>query len=257
MSGSANLTRVLPPETASLPLDRAIVAAGLCSRTQALRAIAQGRVRVDGVATDRAGMRVDLGRNRIEVDGEPLAVRPREHWMLHKPRGHLTARVDPRGRPTVCSLLPAELGWLAPVGRLDLDTSGLLLFTNDGALAHAILAPSCGMAKSYLARCSGRLDEGDLQRLRTGVDIGCGQGPTQPAEAELVAVADFECTLRLSIREGRNRQVRRMIRALGHGVLELHRDRIGPLQLGALPLGHARRLEPAELAALRAAAGLG
>lgn len=196
---------------------------------------------------------VDAANDQICLDGNLLSARPKATWMLHKPVGYVTTRVDHRARPTACELMPRDLPWLAPVGRLDLETSGLLLFTNDGDLARTILDPSSKIEKSYVVRCSGPLMQEHLDHLAAGVDIGDGAGPTRPARAELLARDGYECTIRLVIHEGRNRQVRRMVRAVRAGVLALHRERIGPLSLGDLPAGQARALSADELDQLRIA----
>ena len=252
---AANVSSVPGPQSTEKSLDRVIVRCGLCSRTQARAAIAQGRVEVDGVVVTEPDTWIDETRARVLFDGEPLAARPRATWMLHKPTGYVTARIDHRDRPTVCDLMPASIGWLAPVGRLDLETSGLLLFTNDGELARSVLDPESCLEKTYVVRCSGSLDDQDLALLRSGIDIGDGQGKTRPARAERISDDGRECTIELRIHEGRNRQVRRMVRALGHGVLALHRSHIGPLSLAGLDVGTSRALTDAEVAALRAAAG--
>jgi len=251
---AANVSFVAGPQSAEKSLDRVIVRHGLCSRTQARHAIEAGRVAVDGSVVTEPDTWIDEANARVTVDGEPLSMRPRATWMLHKPTGYVTARVDHRDRPTVCDLLPQSIGWLAPVGRLDLDTSGLLLFTNDGELARSVLDPESCLQKTYVVRCSGSLDDDDLARLRTGIDIGDGGPITRKAHAERIDDTGRECTIELRIHEGRNRQVRRMIRALGHGVLALHRSHVGPLSLMGLEVGTSRALTDQEVASLRAAA---
>lgn len=212
-----------------------------------------GRVSVNGTSLLDPDTWVDAANDQICLDGHPVSAQPKATWMLHKPIGYVTTRVDHRARPTACDLMPRDLPWLAPVGRLDLETSGLLLFTNDGDLARTILDPSSKIEKSYVVRCSGPLTQEHLDHLAAGVDIGDGAGPTRPARSELLARDGHECTIRLVIHEGRNRQVRRMIRAVRAGVLALHRERIGPLSLGDLPAGQARALGEHELAPLRTA----
>lgn len=241
------------PQSTEKSIDRVLVRAGLCSRNQARAAIEQGRVEVDGAIVRSPDTWIDVERAVVRVDGERLSTRTRAVWMLHKPVGVVTTRTDHRARTTVCDLLPTPLHWLAPVGRLDLETSGLLLFTNDGELARGILAPGSKLKKTYEVRCSGQLQDEQLMRLRTGLDIGDGSGTTLPAEAELTARGSYECTIRLAIHEGRNRQVRKMVRAVGSGVLALHRSSIGPLGLGDLEVGSARALTVEEEHTLRAA----
>lgn len=239
--------------TGKKTLDRVLSRAGACSRSEARTVIAAGRVTVNGRSVRDPDAWIDPGRDRIALDGGPLQAVPKQVWMLHKPVGLVTTADDEHGRATVYSLLPADLPWLAPVGRLDQDTSGLLLFTNDSDLAHAITEPSTELAKVYRVLAKGRLDDAALQRLAAGPVLD--DGPTRPARVERLADDDRTTTLRLTITEGRNRQVRRMVAAIGSKVLELHRERIGPLALGALVAGAVRRLTAAEVTALRDAVG--
>lgn len=235
----------------SKTLDRALSRLGACSRSQARSAIAAGRVQVNGKRVVDADTWVDIGRDQLALDGEPVRARPKEIWLLHKPVGVVTTSSDELGRDTVHALLPPDLPWLAPVGRLDLDTSGLLLFTNDSDLANAITAPATKLPKTYEVCCDGCIDDASLTRLARGVQLD--DGPTLPAKVDRLGGDDRTTLLRLVITEGRNRQVRRMVAAIGSHVLALHRPRIGPLTLGDLPVGAARRLTAAEVDALRAA----
>ncbi len=232
-------------------LDRALSRTGTCSRSLARAAIAAGRVQVNGRTVRDPDTWIDPVRDEIVFDGAPARPQRKEVWMLHKPAGVVTTARDEHGRDTVYAFLPKELPWLAPVGRLDQDTSGLLLFTNDSDLAHAITAPSSKLPKTYDARCNGRLDDAAIARLASGIELD--DGPTSPARVERLGADDRSTTLRIVITEGRNRQVRRMVMAIGSRVVTLHRPRVGPLQLGELGLGECRRLTPAELASLRAA----
>jgi 23S rRNA pseudouridine2605 synthase len=193
------------------------------------------------------GRRVDPETARVEVDGVPAPVRPGlVYYLLNKPLGVVATASDPHGRPTVVGLVPPEPR-VFPVGRLDADTEGLLLLTNDGDLAHRLAHPSYGIEKEYLAEVEGRPSAGALRRLRTGVDLDDGR--TAPARASLVQ----ERGVRLVIHEGRNRQVRRMCEAVGHPVRRLVRVRIGPLADRDLPPGRYRPLAPDEVRALWAA----
>ncbi len=188
-------------------------------------------------------------RDRVEVDGRPVGVLPGlVHYVLNKPAGYLTTASDPRGRPTVLELLPAEPR-VFPVGRLDLDTEGLLVCTNDGELAQLLAHPSHGVEKEYLAEVVGDPSPQAIRRLREGVEIG--DGPTAPARVARRGPG----VLRIVIHEGRNRQVRRMCEAVGYPVRRLVRTRIGPLSDARLAPGEWRALSVGEVRALSAAAG--
>jgi len=229
--------------------------AGLCSRTEAQATIAAGRVQVNGHIVRDPETWIDPVRDKVLCDGAALRARRKEVWMLHKPVGYVTTARDELDRTTVYALLGKDLPWLAPVGRLDVDTSGLLLFTNDSDLANAITEPGSKLSKTYEVRCQGALADAALTRLRTGVVLD--DGPTRPARVERLAGDDATTTLRLVITEGRNRQVRRMVQAVGSAVLTLHRLRIGPIELGDLPTATSRALTADEHHALRAAVSAG
>lgn len=220
-----------------------LAATGLGSRRACEELIGDGRVTVDGEVAE-LGRRIDPRSARVEVDGVPVPVRPGlVYYLLNKPRGVVTTASDPQGRRTVLDLIPAEPR-VFPVGRLDADTEGLLLLTNDGELTHRLTHPSFGIDKEYLAEVEGTPSAGDLRRLRTGVDLD--DGPTAPAKASLVAPN----AVRLTIHEGRNHQVRRMLAAVGHPVVRLVRTRIGPLADRTLKPGQWRPLTAAEVLAL-------
>ncbi|HET8618656.1 MAG TPA: pseudouridine synthase [Acidimicrobiales bacterium] len=232
-------------------LQKILAQAGLGSRRASEELIAAGRVRVNGeVAT--LGTRADPETDIIEVDGAVVGVRQGlVHYLLNKPAGVVTTARDPQGRPAVVDLVPAEPR-VYPVGRLDADTEGLLLLTNDGELAHRLTHPSFGVDKEYLAGVAGTPSRGAVRRLREGVELD--DGPTAPAKVSLID----EHTLRITIHEGRNRQVRRMCEAVGHPVQRLVRVRIGPLADRRLAPGAWRPLTQAEVRDLeRAAAGRG
>jgi 23S rRNA pseudouridine2605 synthase len=239
------------PASGKKTLDRAMSRAGLCSRSQAQAAIAQGRVQVNGRVVRDPETWVDPVRDRITFDQAPVEARPKEVWLLHKPVGYVTTAADERGRDTVYALLPADATWLGPVGRLDRDSSGLLLFTNDSDLANAITAPSSKLPKTYLVRIEGAIDDATLSRLRTGIELH--DGPTLPATIDRLDDDGRSTLLRFTLTEGRNRQIRRMVMAIGSRVHTLHRTRVGPLELGDTPAGGCRRLRADEVAALRAA----
>jgi 23S rRNA pseudouridine2605 synthase len=227
--------------------------AGVASRRAAETIVAAGRVAVDGVVVDDPARDVDE-RNRVEVDGRALpGAEPTVVYALHKPTGTLSTARDPGGRPTVVELIP-EPRRLYPVGRLDADSSGLILLTNDGALANRLTHPRYEVPKTYRVRVArGPISESALGALRRGVQLE--DGPTAPASARRVRGAGDE--FELTIREGRNRQVRRMCDAVGHPVLALRRVAFGPLRLAALAPGEHRRLAEAELRELRAAGAAG
>jgi 23S rRNA pseudouridine2605 synthase len=225
--------------------------AGVASRRRAEALIAQGRVTVDGERVTDPARDVD-GTERVAVDGERVgAPPPRETWLVHKPAGVVSTARDTHGRPTVVALVPDAGARLYPVGRLDVDTTGLLLLTNDGELAHRLMHPSHEVPRTYRARVGGGpVGERALRALRGGVELEDGR--TAPAQARRVGAGELELTLR----EGRKRQVRRMCAAVGHPVHELRRVAFGPLRLGRLPEGAARRVTARELEQLREAAGL-
>lgn len=232
-------------------LDRLLSRAGLCSRNQAQRAIRAGRVQVNGRIVRDPEAWCDVVRDRVVVDGEPLRARGKEVWVLHKPVGYVTTAADEHDRDTVYALLPADAAWLAPVGRLDRDSSGLLLFTNDSDLAHAITAPASKLPKTYEVRVKGAPGDDAIARLRNGIELH--DGPTLPAKVDVLDADDRSTRLRIVLTEGRNRQIRRMVQAIGSRVHTLHRTAIGPLDLGDQPEGTCRRLTAAEVRALRAA----
>jgi 23S rRNA pseudouridine2605 synthase len=222
---------------------------GLASRRAAEEMIVAGRVEVDGRQA-RLGQRVEVERQQITIDGVPIPARPElVHYLLHKPAGVVTTTDDPHGRSTVLDLVPAEPR-VYPVGRLDIDTEGLLILTNDGELTHRLTHPSFGIEKEYLAHVEGIPGRAALRRLREGVELS--DGMTAPARVSMAQPG----LLRLTIHEGRNRQVRRMCEAVGHPVLRLVRVRIGPVSDPTLGPGDWRSLESVEVVALHRAVNL-
>ena len=241
----------MEPPDPRIRLQKVLARAGLGSRRACEELIADERVTVDGeIAT--LGDRVDPDVAVVTVDDVPIGIRPGSvYYLLNKPAGVVTTADDPQGRPVVVDLVPAEPR-VFPVGRLDLDTEGLLLLTNDGDLAHRLTHPSFGIEKEYLAEVEGRPARGVLRRLREGVELD--DGPTAPATVGLVSPS----VLRIVIHEGRNRQVRRMGEAVGHPVRRLVRTRLATLTDPALAPGEWRPLTTDEVRALeRAAAGQG
>jgi 23S rRNA pseudouridine2605 synthase len=233
-------------------LQKLLAAAGLASRRGAEDLLRAGRVTVDGRVA-RLGESADPAHETVALDGRPVASAPAEYWIVHKPAGMLTSRGDPRGRATVMELVPAALAEsVFPVGRLDRDTEGLLLLTNDGDLAHALLHPSRGSEREYAVCVRGRLGPERARKLAQGVVLdGVRTAPARVFGRRFDA-AENSTRFQLVLREGRKRQIRRACAALGHPVRHLARVRMGPLHLGDLGPGRARRLSAEELAALRA-----
>ncbi len=238
------------PATGPVRLQKLIAAAGLDSRRGAEQYLRDGRVTVNGKVA-RLGDSADPQRDVVAVDGEKLARAVAAYWMLHKPAGVVTTVRDPQGRRTVLDLLPPGLPQLHPVGRLDAASTGLVLLTNDGALTHVLLHPSLGNEREYSVTIRGQLDTRTQRALERGVVLE--EGRTAPARVGRVRLdpETDSSTFGLTLVEGRNRQIRRSLLALGRPVKRLVRVRIGPLRLGRLPRGEARPLRPEELVALR------
>jgi 23S rRNA pseudouridine2605 synthase len=233
-------------------LQKVLARAGLGSRRACEELIADRRVTVDG-ETAVLGRRVDPETDRIEVDGVRVLVDDTlVHYLLNKPAGVVTTASDPQGRPTVVQLVPAEPR-VFPVGRLDADTEGLLVLTNDGELTQLLTHPSHGVVKTYLAEVEGRPSPAALRRLREGIDLD--DGPTAPAKVNLVQPRAGSAAVEIGLHEGRNRQVRRMLDAVGHPVVRLVRTRIGPVADRSLRPGEWRVLTREEVRSLYAAAG--
>lgn len=235
-------------------LQKVIAQAGIASRRQAEQLITSGRVKVNGELVTTLGVKVDPARDSVEVDGEPIRFDSPVYVMLHKPPGVVTTVSDPQGRMTVMDLVAPVSARIFPVGRLDYNTRGLLLLTNDGRLAHRLTHPSYGVMKVYLARLKGAVTSAAIRRLEAGVLLE--DGMTAPAEVSLVRKDAGTSWVRIGIREGRNRQVRRMADAVGFPVLELIRVRFGPLELGDLPEGSFRPLQEDEVRALKRAVSI-
>lgn len=236
-------------------LQKLLARAGLGSRRSCEDLIREGRVTVNGETVRKLGAKA-APDDDIRVDGERISL-PEDYvyLMLNKPPGYVTTRDDPQGRPTVMDLVPEGLrSRVFPVGRLDQDTTGLLLLTDDGDLTQRLLHPSHHVPKEYLADVEGTPSETKLRTLRSGIELE--DGVTQPAEVMLVATGGGESRLRMTITEGRNRQVRRMCEAIGHPVRRLKRVAMGPLRLGELSLGAVRSLRQAQIDALREAVDL-
>jgi 23S rRNA pseudouridine2605 synthase len=236
-------------------LQKLLARSGFGSRRSAELVISAGRVTVDGVIAV-LGTRADPDLQRVEVDGQPIRMEPDDVTLvLNKPTGIVVTAVDDRGRQTVFDILRDPPPHLRYVGRLDRDTSGLLLLTTEGELAHRLTHPRYEVMKTYEATVEGLVADGALQRLRQGVMLE--DGMTAPAIVEQLPGPIPPTHLRVVIHEGRNRQVRRMFEAVGHHVARLRRTAFGPVSLGNLPPGASREVTPEELAALRALVGLG
>jgi pseudouridine synthase len=231
-------------------LERVLSKAGIGSRVEARRWIHDGRVTVNGTLIRNPDHWIDLQRDRVRFDDTPLQSRQRVYVLLYKPTGYLTTYKDPEGRPTVYDLV-AEVGtFLSPVGRLDLDTSGLLLMTNDTQFAERVTNPQSHVRKTYLVKASARLTDDQLQQLRDGIELA--DGPTRPAMVRRVRDSAKYTHVEITLTEGRNRQVRRMVEALGARALKLVRVKIGRIGIGTLPIGKWRLLTPAEIASFQA-----
>lgn len=230
-------------------LERVLSKAGAGSRVDARGWIRAGRVKVNGQVVRDPDTWIDMGRDRVRLDGRPLQVRERIYLLLYKPTGYLTTYRDPKGRPTVYDLIADVGAFVSPVGRLDLDTSGLLVMTNDNQLAERVTNPASHVPKTYLVKASMRLTDEQLQQLRDGVELA--DGPTRPARVRRVRDSEKYTHLEITLTEGRNRQVRRMIEALGAAVLKLVRVKIGSISIGPLPIGKWRLLTDREVHTLR------
>ena len=229
-------------------LQKYLAASGLGSRRRCEDLILSGRVTIDGRPV-RLGESVDPEMQRVEVDGRPILPETKEYWLLNKPAGVLSAASDARGRPTVVDSVPTRAR-VFPVGRLDLDSTGLLILTNDGELAARLLHPRYHVEKEYLVTVQGVPNEISLRKLRGGISLE--DGPTAPAVVEVIerhgrARGPTSTLLRVVIREGRKRQVRRMLEAVGHKVTALHRSRFDGIDDSGLAVGQVRPLSAAEL----------
>lgn len=236
-------------------LQKVLAGLGVASRREAERLIAAGRVTVNGQLVTQMGQSVDPETDSIELDGQLLAQKPPlTYLLLNKPVGYMVSRHDPHAKHTVYELLPQKYHYLHPVGRLDSNSAGLLLLTNDGELTQRLLHPRHKVLKRYQVRVRGQVKPDQLQALCQGILLD--DGPTQPAKILLKHPAPQGAWLEFNLREGKKRQIRRMCKAMGWQVEELIRFEMGPLKLGRLLSGQTRLLRPQEIAELRQAAGL-
>jgi 23S rRNA pseudouridine2605 synthase len=231
-------------------LQKYLALCGVASRRTAEKLITEGRVSVNGETVAAMGVTVEEGAD-VRVDGKPVAPETEKHYLLyHKPAGEVTTVTDPEGRATVLDKFRDYPVRLYPVGRLDYDSEGLLLLTNDGDLTERMLHPSREVEKVYLARVSNQVTPEEARRLENGVLVD-GR-PTSRARAKILNVQPLYTDMLITLHEGRNRQVRKMVEAVGHNVVMLRRVRFGPVKLGDLPRGMWRPLTPEEIAALKA-----
>ena len=231
-------------------LQKYLASCGVASRRNAEKIILDGRVTVNGETITELGTQVDEGADTVCVDGKTVYPETEKHYLAYnKPVGEVTTVHDPEGRATVMDRFTDYPVRLFPVGRLDYDSEGLLLLTNDGELMNQLLHPSYEIRKSYLTKVSNMVTDDEIRSLRKGVMIDGRM--TSPAEVRLIRHETFSTDLLITIHEGRNRQVRKMVEAIGHQVVRLKRVRFGPIQLGDLPSGMWRKLTDEEIAKLK------
>jgi len=238
----------VPPPQRKKTLDRVISQAGVGSRTEARQWIGAGRVAVDDRKIQTPDAWVDPEHQRVTLDGKPLRAARRIYLLLYKPKGYVTTYKDPAGRPTVYDLLQDVPEKVFSAGRLDQDSSGLLIFTNDGNFADRITSPESHVPKTYLVKASILLTDDQLDQLRRGVTLA--DGPTRPAQVNRIRDSGRYTFFEITITEGRNRQVRRMVEALDAKVLKLVRTGIGTIRIGDLQIGKYRALSDQEVRGL-------
>ncbi|MEA2625524.1 MAG: rRNA synthase [Candidatus Binatota bacterium] len=242
------------PPTRPERLQKVLASAGIASRRSAEELIRSGRVSVNGAVVTELGVRADPIEDDVRLDGERVRPSERAYLLMHKPDGVVTTLDDPEGRPTVAKLLPRSAARVFPVGRLDFHSSGLLLLTNDGELAMRLMHPRYRIPRTYRVKVRGRPSAEAVARLRKGVKLE--EGVTGPAQVELEIRLPKKSWLRITIREGRRREIRRMCEAVGFPVERLVRVRFGPLGLGQLRAGEIRELTSEEVERLRQEVGL-
>jgi 23S rRNA pseudouridine2605 synthase len=233
-------------------LNKFLAHAGVGSRRHCDDLIVHGRVVVDGQKVRELGTRIDPEHQKVQVDGQPIHAERLAYWLVHKPRGYLCTNHDPAGRPRAIDLVPHVPQRVYTVGRLDEDSEGLLLLTNDGDLAYRLMHPRFGVFKTYHAQVAGKPSREDLQQLLKGVWLS--DGHVKARRVKRLKSQGESTWLEVVLSEGKNREVRRMLARLGHKVLRLRRVAIGPIRLDRLPKGKSRRLKPEEVERLRAVA---
>ncbi|MCP3892284.1 MAG: rRNA pseudouridine synthase [Desulfobulbaceae bacterium] len=227
-------------------LQKFLAQSGVCSRRKAEEHIKAGRVAVDGQKVQEMGVTILPGQNRVTFDNKPVTLEEKlVYYMLNKPGGYVTTLSDPQGRPIVTSLLKGVNSRLFPVGRLDLDTEGALILTNDGNLAQRIQHPSYATNKSYEALVKGIPSKSKIDQLETGIMLEGKK--TSPARVKILSEKGRNCLMKITIHEGRKRQVKKMFSQMGHHVLHLKRTAYGKLTLGSLTTGSYRLLKPVDL----------
>lgn len=231
-------------------LQKIISCAGVASRRKAEELILEGGVTVNGKIVRELGIKADPEKDAIKVKGKLIHIpRRKTYIVLNKPKGCITSVSDPRGRPVVMDLLKGVRARVYPVGRLDYDTEGLLILTDDGELAHALMHPAHEIPKTYLAKIKGVLEDKEIEKLERGMRLR--EGITAPAAVRKIKRTDSNSWIEITVHEGRYHQVRRMLEKVGHPVLKLFRSRHGPIELGDVPLGRYRYLTPQEVKKLK------
>ncbi len=226
-------------------LNKYLARAGVTSRRKADQLIEQGRVRVNGEIVTRLGTQINTREDKVEVNSVEIKPESKHYLVLNKPPGYVVTLDDPLGRPTIKELLPNLGVRLFPVGRLDFNSEGLLLFTNDGELAHQLMHPRYNIKKVYMVRIKGLIQKRDLKTLSNGVYLD--NRKTSPDELKLIKKDSDSSLLRIEIHEGRKREIRRMLQAVGYHVVKLKRIRFAGLKLGGLGKGEWRYLRPDEI----------
>jgi pseudouridine synthase len=232
-------------------LQKFLSSAGIASRRQAERMMTEGRVTVNGKAVTELGTKIDPEADAVKVDGKLVHSKQLHYVLLNKPKGCICTMDDPEGRPKVTDLVRGVKARLYPVGRLDFDTTGALLLTNDGELANALMHPQHRFAKTYVAKLKGIPTEDNMEKLKTGIYLDGKR--TAPAEAKILSVKEKNSSIQLTLREGRNKQVKRMCQAIGHPVIRLNRSAYGFLRVDDLAPGAWRHLAAEEVSMLRKA----
>jgi 23S rRNA pseudouridine2605 synthase len=232
-------------------LNKVLAHAGIGSRRHCETLINAGRVTIDGQVVHELGTRVDLSKQKLAVDGQPIHLERHVYWLVNKPRGYLCTNYDPARRPLAIHLIPQVTQRVYTVGRLDAASEGLLLLTNDGELANELMHPRFGAEKTYLVQVAGEPAPDDLRQLLKGVWLS--EGHVKAKRVKRVKKSGQSTWLRIVLNEGKNREIRRMLARLGHKVLRLKRIALGPVPLGGLPAGKARRLSRQEVESLREA----